>query len=76
MLIMYSNIGKIVEIENVWSTAQQLAMYMITVIIGLIIHAVITLPGIYFAITHRNPLAFFRGKNIKDNDNDDNNNNG
>jgi len=38
-----------------------LGLYMLTVITGLIIHAVITLPAIYFAVTRKNPLTFFKG---------------
>ncbi|XP_075226781.1 excitatory amino acid transporter-like [Lycorma delicatula] len=53
--------GKIMEIENLTSTAQQLGLYMITVILGLIVHAVGTLPAIYFLITRKNPALFFRG---------------
>lgn len=48
-------------IVNLASTAQQLGMYMITVIIGLLIHAIVTLPSIYFILTRRNPALFFRG---------------
>lgn len=44
-----------------YTTAKSLGLYMVTVIIGLIIHACITLPGIYFGITRRNPWSFFKG---------------
>jgi len=54
-------IGKILDIDDMYTTAKSLGYYMITVIIGLIIHAVITLPGIYFSITKRNPWTFFKG---------------
>lgn len=53
--------GKIMGIANLASTAQQLGMYMVTVILGLMIHAIITLPAIYFMITRQNPAVFFRG---------------
>ncbi|KAG8296209.1 Excitatory amino acid transporter 2 [Homalodisca vitripennis] len=53
--------GKIMGIANLASTAQQLGMYMITVIIGLMIHAILTLPTIYFLLTRKNPAVFFRG---------------
>ncbi|XP_023244102.1 excitatory amino acid transporter-like [Centruroides sculpturatus] len=59
--IMSLIIGKIMSISNLALTAQQLGMYMLTVITGLMIHAVITLPGIYFAFTRKNPLTFFKG---------------
>ncbi|CAG2066600.1 unnamed protein product [Timema podura] len=53
--------GKIMSIENLATTAQQLGLYMITVILGLMIHAIITLPGIYFFFTRKNPAVFFQG---------------
>lgn len=49
------------SIGDVAQTAQQLGMYMLTVITGLLIHAIITLPAIYFSVTRGNPLTFFKG---------------
>lgn len=59
--IMFLIIGKIMEIEDLATTGRQLGMYMLTVIVGLAIHALLVLPGIYFAITRKNPLTFFKG---------------
>ncbi|XP_018496799.2 excitatory amino acid transporter 2 [Galendromus occidentalis] len=59
--IMSLIIGKIMSIEDLASTAAQLGLYMVTVVVGLLIHAVITLPGIFFAITRQNPFTFFKG---------------
>lgn len=59
--IMSLIVGKIMSIADLALTAQQLGLYMLTVIIGLLIHGVITLPVIYFAITRKNPWTFFRG---------------
>jgi Na+/H+-dicarboxylate symporter len=53
--------GKLMEIDDLESTAAMLGMYMVTVIVGLLIHAIITLPLIYFAITKKNPGTFFKG---------------
>ncbi|XP_067000802.2 excitatory amino acid transporter [Anabrus simplex] len=53
--------GKIMSIENLAATAQQLGLYMITVILGLVVHAIITLPAIYYAFTRKNPAVFFQG---------------
>lgn len=39
----------------------QLGMYTITVIIGLLIHGVVILPTLYFAITRQNPFIFIGG---------------
>lgn len=59
--IMSLIIGKIMSISDLALTAQQLGMYMVTVITGLIIHACFTLPLIYFAFTRKNPWTFFQG---------------
>ncbi|XP_022255335.1 excitatory amino acid transporter-like isoform X1 [Limulus polyphemus] len=59
--IMSLIIGKIMSIKDLALTAQQLGFYMLTVITGLVIHAMITLPLIYFIFTRKNPLTFFRG---------------
>ncbi|XP_072290978.1 excitatory amino acid transporter 2-like [Eucyclogobius newberryi] len=53
--------GKIISIKDLEVVAKQLGMYMVTVIIGLIIHGVIFLPSIYFAIVRKNPFTFFLG---------------
>ncbi|KAL3208746.1 hypothetical protein MRX96_038861, partial [Rhipicephalus microplus] len=59
--IMSLIIGKIMSIKDLALTAQQLGLYMLTVITGLLIHACITLPLIYFLITRKNPITFFKG---------------
>lgn len=53
--------GKIMSINNLAATAQMLGLYMVTVILGLLIHAVITLPAIFWLLTRKNPAVFFRG---------------
>ncbi|XP_020281179.1 excitatory amino acid transporter-like [Pseudomyrmex gracilis] len=53
--------GKIMSITNLAATAQMLGLYMVTVVLGLMIHAIITLPTIYWFITRKNPAVFFRG---------------
>lgn len=53
--------GKIVSIPNLSQTAEQLGMYMLTVVVGLFIHAVGTLSFMYWAVTKKNPLVFFKG---------------
>ncbi|XP_014661852.1 PREDICTED: excitatory amino acid transporter 2-like [Priapulus caudatus] len=59
--IMFLIIGKILEIDDLATTGRQLGMYMVTVILGLGIHAIFVLPGIYFIICRRNPWTFFKG---------------
>ncbi|XP_049573261.1 excitatory amino acid transporter 2-like [Syngnathus scovelli] len=53
--------GKIISIADLEVVARQLGMYMITVIVGLIIHGGIFLPLIYFVIVKQNPFTFFMG---------------
>jgi Na+/H+-dicarboxylate symporter len=51
----------IVKIENLTETAQQLAMYVVTVICGLMIHSLLTLPLLYFIVTRGSPFNFMTG---------------
>lgn len=53
--------GKIISIADLEVVAKQLGMYMITVIVGLLIHGGIFLPTIYFVIVRQNPFKFFMG---------------
>ena len=53
--------GKILSIDDLGKTAMSLGMYMLTVIVGLLFHACVTLSLSFFIITRRNPLKFFHG---------------
>ncbi|XP_048339321.1 excitatory amino acid transporter 2 isoform X2 [Sphaerodactylus townsendi] len=53
--------GKIIAIKDLEVVARQLGMYMVTVIIGLVIHGGIFLPLLYFVVTRKNPFSFFAG---------------
>uniref|UniRef100_A0A5F8G756 Amino acid transporter n=1 Tax=Monodelphis domestica TaxID=13616 RepID=A0A5F8G756_MONDO len=53
--------GKIIAIKDLEVVARQLGMYMVTVIVGLIIHGGIFLPLLYFVVTRKNPFSFFAG---------------
>jgi solute carrier family 1 (high affinity glutamate transporter) protein 2 len=53
--------GNIIKIENMGETAKRLSIYMITVIIGLIIHSMITVQTLYFLATRKNPFKFLKG---------------
>ncbi|ESO83435.1 hypothetical protein LOTGIDRAFT_169299 [Lottia gigantea] len=59
--IMFLIIGKILSLEDPAALGERLGMYMVTVLAGLIIHACIILPSIYFIITRKNPLRLFIG---------------
>lgn len=53
--------GKILEIQDITETAKMLAMYMVTVLCGLAIHALISLPLVFFVCTRKNPFVFMKG---------------
>nr|AAB88288.1 glutamate transporter 2B [Ambystoma tigrinum] len=53
--------GKIAAIKDLEVVARQLGMYMVTVIVGLVIHGGIVLPLIFFSITRTNPYTFYGG---------------
>ncbi|XP_038620688.1 excitatory amino acid transporter 2 isoform X1 [Tachyglossus aculeatus] len=53
--------GKIIAIKDLEVVARQLGMYMVTVIVGLIIHGGIFLPLLYFVVTRKSPFTFLAG---------------
>ncbi|NWR75912.1 EAA2 protein, partial [Centropus unirufus] len=53
--------GKIIAIKDLEVVARQLGMYMVTVIVGLLIHGGIFLPLLYFVITRKSPFSFLAG---------------
>ncbi|KAM9015206.1 excitatory amino acid transporter 2 isoform 3-T3 [Guaruba guarouba] len=53
--------GKIIAIKDLEVVARQLGMYMVTVIVGLVIHGGIFLPLLYFVITRKSPFSFLAG---------------
>uniref|UniRef100_A0A3Q1FEB5 Amino acid transporter n=1 Tax=Acanthochromis polyacanthus TaxID=80966 RepID=A0A3Q1FEB5_9TELE len=68
MIMWYSPVGiasliagKIAAIGDLEVVARQLGMYMVTVIVGLVIHGGLILPAIFFGITRKSPLAFYSG---------------
>uniref|UniRef100_A0A0N5B977 Amino acid transporter n=1 Tax=Strongyloides papillosus TaxID=174720 RepID=A0A0N5B977_STREA len=52
---------KLLEVDNLIATFQSLGMYLVTVILGLIIHLFVTLSLIYFLATKKNPYKFLHG---------------
>ncbi|XP_051666639.1 excitatory amino acid transporter 4-like isoform X2 [Manacus candei] len=59
--IMFLIAGKILEMDDLAVMGGQLGMYTLTVIVGLLIHAICILPLLYFIVTHRNPWVFIAG---------------
>lgn len=59
--ILFLIAGKIVEMDDITAMGSQLGMYTVTVICGLLIHATVILPLLYFIITRKNPFVFIAG---------------
>lgn len=51
----------IIKIDNMAETASRLSIYMLTVIIGLTIHSMVTIQLFYFVVTRKNPFKFLKG---------------
>lgn len=58
---MFLIAGKIVEMDDITQMGSQLGMYTVTVIVGLLVHAVVVLPTLYFIVTRKNPFVFIAG---------------
>lgn len=56
--IMFLIATKVLEIDDLSETMQQLGMYFTTVTIGLILHGFIILPLIYFGMTRKSPFIY------------------
>lgn len=59
--ILFLIAGKFVETDNIGAVAAKLGMYMVTVLAGLAIHSIITLPLVYVIGTRKNPAKFALG---------------
>ncbi|XP_028908102.1 excitatory amino acid transporter 4-like isoform X1 [Ornithorhynchus anatinus] len=59
--ILFLISGKILEMEDLAVMGGQLGLYTLTVIVGLLIHALCILPLLYFLVTRKNPYVFIGG---------------
>ncbi|EZA62365.1 excitatory amino acid transporter 1 isoform X2 [Ooceraea biroi] len=50
--------AKITEMKSLDEVVGQLGMYFLTVVIALLIHGLLVLPGMYFLLTKKNPYAY------------------
>lgn len=53
--------SRIAGMDNILGTLEKLTFYMLTVICGLFIHSLITLPLVFFLVTRKNPYSFMKG---------------
>lgn len=59
--IMFLIAGKIIEMDDFGKVMGSLGLYMATVLIGLFVHSLVTLPAIYFIFVRKNPFTFSKG---------------
>uniref|UniRef100_A0A915D2Y3 Amino acid transporter n=1 Tax=Ditylenchus dipsaci TaxID=166011 RepID=A0A915D2Y3_9BILA len=53
--------GNLLELDDLSDTAAVLLVYVITVLSGLAIHTIFTMPLLYFFLTRKNPVIVMRG---------------
>ena len=53
--------GKILEVDSLSHLVEELGLYMVCVILGLLIHSCLTLPTLYLVLTRKNPLKLVKG---------------
>uniref|UniRef100_H3CHL5 Amino acid transporter n=1 Tax=Tetraodon nigroviridis TaxID=99883 RepID=H3CHL5_TETNG len=58
--ILFLIAAKIVEVED-WEVFRKMALYMVTVLSGLAIHATVCLPLLFFLVVRKNPYTFTLG---------------
>lgn len=59
--ILFLVAANILKIDNMQETAERLSLYMITVIMGLAFHMLVSMQTVYFLITRKNPFRFLKG---------------
>ncbi|CAJ0945706.1 unnamed protein product, partial [Mesorhabditis belari] len=53
--------SKILEVTDLVGTVRTLSFFILTVVIGLLLQVLITLPMIYYLVSRKNPYVFLRG---------------
>lgn len=54
--VFFLIVGKLMELSDLSGTLAGLALYMVTVVVGLVIHGCFVLPLLYLIVARRNPL--------------------
>lgn len=53
--------AKFAEMKDIHDTFSGLALFIVTVVLGVGMHGLLVLPGIYFLFTRSNPYRYFMG---------------
>ena len=53
--------ARIAAMEDVLNVIGKLALYLVTILCGLLIHSLVLLPLVFFVITRSNPYRFMKG---------------
>ena len=53
--------ARIADMDDILKATEKLGLYILTVIGGLIIHALVVLPLVFFVVTRKNPFTFMKG---------------
>lgn len=59
--VFFLIVGKLMVLSDLGGTLTGLAMYMVTVLVGLVVHGCIVLPLVYLVVARRNPLKLVYG---------------
>lgn len=51
-------VAQIIEMDNLHVIAEKLSLYLVTVIVGILVHGFIVLPTIFYIFTRQNPYTF------------------
>ena len=53
--------ARIAGMDDILKATQKLGLFIVTVLCGLLVHGLIVLPLVFFAVTRKNPYAFMKG---------------
>jgi len=53
--------ARFAEMSDIHSTFSGLALFIVTVVLGIAIHGLIVLPAIFYFFTRRNPYLYLKG---------------